>query len=183
MVALLVWGALLVHLYNHHRCKRPQPTTAKLYCNLDFMCGSDKQDDVVFVAFTSSSLVVKSRLLTIFIHWALELYKCESHQPGRSLCFHVSYCCTRFTFDCTESNYSRLQIVCLYLKSHTFLCICICICIESGIICRYSISELPATKCVLKLPAPLSSRDLRCGTVCFPAHSTVGLHFLQLITI
>lgn len=34
MVALLVWGALLVHLYNHHRCNRPEPTTAKLYCNL-----------------------------------------------------------------------------------------------------------------------------------------------------
>lgn len=109
MVALLVGGALLVHLYNHHRCKRPKPTTAKLSRNLDFMCWSDKQDDVVFVALTSLSLMVKSRLLTIFIHWALKLYKCESHQPGRSLCFHLSSCCTRFTFDiflfwCTESN-------------------------------------------------------------------------------
>lgn len=29
MVALLVWGALLVHLYNHHHCKRPKATAAK----------------------------------------------------------------------------------------------------------------------------------------------------------
>lgn len=99
MVALLVWGALLVHLYNHHRCKGPEPTTTKLSCDLDFMRWSDKQHDAAFVAFTSLSLMVKGEFQPFFVHWVLKLFKCESQQPGRSLCFHLSHCSTRFTFD------------------------------------------------------------------------------------
>lgn len=187
MVALLVWGALLVHLYNRHRCKRPEPTTAKLYCNLDFMCWSDKQDDAVFVAFTSLSLMVKSRLLTIFIRWGVEALQMWEPPTWKKSVFSSVILLHKIHFWYISvlvhwvKLRSRLQIVHLYLKSHTFLCICICI--ESRIICPYSTSEFPATKCVLKLPAPLSSWDLRCRTVCFPAHSTVWLHFLQLITI